>query len=124
MQYTLIASAGLAEAAWMMAMMLMGGGMLVICFVAFLTLETASRKLAVTSVVLLIAFSLFFQPWYCFVPFEADAYDDPDVVSATDDFRIFGIMWVLTSLLVLVSSTIAWLKKRRLSSMDTTQTTL
>ena len=60
MQYTLIAAAGLAEAAWMMAMMLMGGGMLVIYFVAFLTLETASRKLAVTSVVLLIAFTLFF----------------------------------------------------------------
>lgn len=124
MQYTLIAAAGLAEAAWMMAMMLMGGGMLVICFVAILTLETASRKLAVTSVVLLIAFTLFFQPWYCFVPFKADAYDDPDVVSAAEDFRIVGIAWVLTSLFVLVSSTIAWLKKRRPSSIDTAQTTL
>ena len=62
MEFTVIAASGIAEAAWMLAMMLMGGGMLIIGFISFLAALLGARKLAMTALVLIALFTLFFQP--------------------------------------------------------------
>jgi hypothetical protein len=108
MQYNLIAAAGLAEAAWMMALMLMGGGLFVICIIALFALTLASKKMAIAAIIMLGLFTLFFQPWYCFTPFGTEAYDDPDVVSAAVEFRVVGTGWILTTLFVLIAAAVVW----------------
>lgn len=100
----------------MAAIVLMAGGLLVICVVAFFAMTVPSKKTAIAALVLFSIFSVFFRPWYCFTPFDADAYDDPDVVSAAEKFRIVGITWILTSLFVLVSLVTAWRRAKTKNS--------
>jgi hypothetical protein len=108
MQSSLIAAAGLAEAAWMMAMWLMEGGLFVICLIAVFALTARSQMLAITAIVLLGLFTVFFQPWHCFMPLDAEARRDPDVVSAAEDSRVVVAGWILTSLLTVTSLVVTW----------------
>ena len=96
-----LAAAGPAEAAWLFGMLLMNACLVAICLVAGLAAIVRSRVMAVIALVLLIAFCIFFQPWYCFAPFEAEAYADPDVVSAAGEFQFVGAFWVVTSALTI-----------------------
>lgn len=118
MHYALFAAAGIAEAAWALVMILMWGGLFVICIVGFSALIMASRTLAITAMVLLVAFTVFFQPWYCFIPFEPDSYKDPDVASAADEFRAVGFGWVATTVFVPVISLIAWFIHQQQGPVD------
>ncbi len=115
---TIIAAAGIAEAAWMTAMILMGGGLLVIWVMAIFALTLPSKRLATAAILMLGLFMVFFQPWDCFTPFDAEAYDDPDVVSAAGEFRAVGIAWIVTSLFVIIASVFAWRNKHSATSGD------
>ena len=108
MEFILLGAAGLAEAAWAFEMMLMGGGLLVTGFCASLALTVRSRKLAIAAIVLLAVNCVYFQPWYCFTPFEADAYDDLDVVSAAGSFQFLGICWLATTAFTIFATIIAY----------------
>src|SRR5262249_22696941 len=83
----LIAAAGLAEAAWALTMLLMMGGLALVSGMAVVGLALRSRPTTLASVALFCLFTLCFQPWHCFAPFEPGAYEDPDVVGAAEDFR-------------------------------------
>jgi hypothetical protein len=104
----LIASAGLAEAAWLFDSILLTGGLLIIATVGGIGLRMRSRVVASAAAALLALFTFYFEPWYLFEPFETAAYSDPDVAYAAWRFRALGIGWVITTLLVLVSVVTAW----------------
>ena len=102
MQSMLLAIAGLAEAAMAMVRLMMGTGLLVIGLFALPAMLKRSRELAITAIVLLAAFCIVFQPWYCFAPFDAEDYGDSDTEYHAARFRHVGVCWVA------VSSFVAW----------------
>ncbi len=108
-----LAAAGLAEYAWMMDMVLMMGAMIVVAILALTALATWSRKLALAAIAILFLFAIFFQPWYCFAPFDLKDYDDPDVESAAGSFRTLGFLWIATSVFAITSLVIIWFNTRR-----------
>jgi hypothetical protein len=114
----LIAAAGLAEAAWMMEMLVMGGTFLVIGLLALFALCWRSHKLSEASVMLLGIVTLIFQPWYCFRPFDEEYYSDTDVVQAANGFQVVGILWILTLVFVFASAVVTWLTRRRTSAHE------
>ena len=85
-------------------MFLMWSGLLATCLVALLAVLARSQHVAVVAIVFLAGFTIFFEPWYCFAPFEPEAYQDPDVVLAAAYFRVIGIAWIVTCLFVLLTS--------------------
>ena len=118
MNHTLIALAGLAETALQMAMAIEGAGIFVVGFVALLALSTRSRTLTILAFVVLVSFSVFFQPWYNFAPFDPEVYGS-DVVYFADAYRVLGVGWILTSLLVVASVAVAWGKPVKPSPTET-----
>lgn len=103
-----LAAAGLAEAAWMFTMQLMNGCLGIIVTAATAALLSRWRWLSITAFVLLGVFTVFFEPWNCFVPFEREAYEDPDVVKAAGRFWLVGLFWVATVFVTVVSGIVAW----------------
>jgi hypothetical protein len=103
-----IAAAGLAEAAWMFTMQLMYGCLAIIAMAAVGALLTRWRWLSITACVLLAAFCVFFEPWYCFTPFGPEAYEDPDVVKAASRFWLVGLCWIANVFLTVASGFAAW----------------
>lgn len=97
----MIAAAGIAEAAWTLALILIGSGLLLTGIMALVAAAWPSRGLVVAAVGLLVVGSLYFEVWRCFTPFEAVAYEDPDVVSAAASFRAVGVAWVVTCVFIL-----------------------
>lgn len=96
----------------------MGGGLLIVEVVSCLAILMRSRKVAISAIAMLVLFTAFFPPWNCFAPFAPNAYNDPDVVSAADGFRMIGIWWVLTSVFVLASVIVAWRSAPRTSQKN------
>jgi hypothetical protein len=112
MRFTLFAASGFSELKWFYEAMLMGLGLLVIAVTALLSLRFAWRSAAVAAGILMGAFCWSFLPWYCFAPFSSARLDDPDVVHAVNRFRVVGVAWVATLLLVVVSLVAAKIRKR------------
>ena|ERR1700676_1288557 len=106
----LLAAAGIAEAAWAFATLLMWVGLIIICTLGLTSMLMRSPIFAGIALASLVLFSLFFQPWCCFSPFEAKYYDDPDVVEAANHFYSVGVGWGMTVLFVLASVVFAWRK--------------
>ncbi len=123
MFYAPIAAAGLAEAAWLFAMLFMGGGLLVIGVMGLVAMMWPSRKLAITAVVALSVFSLVCQPWYCFFPFDPKDYSDPDVASTAEDFRMVGFGWIATSVFVFFSVVLSGRKTTPIVTRDSSVST-
>jgi hypothetical protein len=123
MNWNLIAAAGIAEAAWMFARLLMYAGLFVVGFFAAVAAANGSRKLANVALAALVIFCVLFQPWGCFAPFAAEAYDDPDVVYHAAEFRLVGIVWIGVSLFTLISFGAAWSKASRQKPPDAAKST-
>lgn len=92
----------------MFMMQIMYACLAIIAIAAAAALVTRWRWLSITAFVLLGAFCAFFEPWYCFAPFEAEAYEDPDVVKAASRFWLAGLCWIITALLTAASGIAAW----------------
>ncbi|VTR99430.1 hypothetical protein [Tuwongella immobilis] len=109
----LFAAAGLAEAAWAMAMVQIFLTFAVVGFVAGVALVCRSRTIAEGAALLWVCGTLFWKPWLCFQPFDDSASTDPDVVSAAAGFRNVGFVWVAVSAGVACSLVVAMLRPRR-----------
>ena len=110
----IFAAAGLAEAAW--AAM---SGLIILTFgvVGITTLVGTifwPRRAPVVHLVIWLAATFVLQPFYCFAPFEPEAYNDPDVQSAAGMFFFAGKVW-LGSLIPIVAGFIvaAWARRKR-----------
>ena len=115
----LIAAAGLAEADWMMEILAVGGMLLVIGLLRLGALCWRSKKPLTASMKLLFCFMFIFTPWHFFTPFDAEAYDDLDVVQAADGFRVRGMLWIEQLVLVVTSAVVLW-RDPRLAFSDET----
>lgn len=104
----LIAAAGLAEAVWLWEMLIMTGLLLVIGLFATIAMGLRSTVSLMVSMMLLVIFMAICRPWYLFMPFDAEAYEDHDVVRAAERFRVVGMLWILTTSLVVTASVVAW----------------
>src|SRR5580698_1190055 len=113
MNWNLIAAAGIAEAAWMFTRLLMYAGLFVVGLLAAGAMANGSRKLANVALAALATFCVLFQPWRCFAPFSAEAYEDPDVVYAASGFFLVGIVWIAVSLFTFISVAAARSKASR-----------
>lgn len=118
MSYALIAAAGIAEVVWFLAMVVMNASLCVICVVALFAVTIPSRKVAIAASVMLGLFTLSFQPWSCFTPFDAEAFEDPDVVMAAEEFRVVGKRWVVASVFTLGAVVTAWWRADPKRPMD------
>jgi hypothetical protein len=114
-----IAAAGLAEGVWMMEMLVVGGMLLVIGLLGLGALCWRSKKSLAASMKLLFCFMFIFTPWHFFTPFDAEAYDDLDVVQAADGFRVLGMLWIEKLALVVTSAVVLW-RDPRLAISDET----
>ncbi|MBL9123239.1 MAG: hypothetical protein JNG90_06370 [Planctomycetaceae bacterium] len=90
----LIAAAGLAEAGMFFYVLISLG---VLCFafaIAACGIWWRSFFLSITSLVILLLYTLMFQPWMCFSPFDEEDLADPDVYTKLSLFYAVGISWV------------------------------
>jgi hypothetical protein len=117
--HLVIAAAGLAEGVWMMEMLVVGGMLLVIGLLGLGALCWRSKKSLAASMKLLFCFMFIFTPWHFFTPFDAEAYDDLDVVQAADGFRVRGMLWIEQLVLVVTSTVVLW-RDPRLAFSDET----
>jgi hypothetical protein len=117
--HLVIAAAGLAEGVWMMQMLVVGGMLLVIGLLGLGALCWRSKKSLAASMKLLFCFMFIFTPWHFFTPFDAEAYDDLDVVQAADGFRVRGMLWIEQLVLVVTSAVVLW-RDPRLAISDET----
>lgn len=113
MQSPLLAAAGLAEAAWAIAILLMWGALIVIGIVAIIGLTVRPPIAAVAALILFGLFTEYFEPWLCFAPFPAKAHDDPDVAGAAEGFRRVGLGWVFTGLFVIICLIVSLFRRPR-----------
>ena len=108
----LIAAAGYAEVVWRWEMVIMTGILLVIGLFATIAMGLRSTVSLMVSMMLLVIFMAICRPWYLFMPFDAEAYEDHDVVRAAEKFRVVGMLWILTTALVVTAAVVAWRRER------------
>jgi hypothetical protein len=108
----LIAAAGYAEVVWLWEMVIMTGILLVIGLFATIAMGLRSTVSLMVSMMLLVIFMAICRPWYLFMPFDAEAYEDHDVVRAAEKFRVVGMLWILTTALVVTAAVVAWRRER------------
>ncbi|QDU97768.1 hypothetical protein [Lignipirellula cremea] len=109
----LLAAAGLAEAAWVIEAIIVGGALAVIALVSVLGVVIRSLVLGWIAIVLLGCFTCLFSPWLLLAPFSPEDYQDPDVFSAAADFQFLGGCWIATTLLVIAMLVVTHVRNYR-----------
>jgi len=93
-------------------MVIMTGILPVIGLFATIAMGLRSTVSLMVSMMLLVIFMAICRPWSLFMPFDAEAYEDHDVIRAAKKFRVVGMLWILTTALVVTAAVVAWRRER------------
>src|SRR5688572_6436320 len=101
--FKIFAAAGLAEAAWAMALMFAWAVILLIGALSLTGFLLRSWRVAAVALAIAAMFTVFCMPWQAFAPVEPHVYDDPDVQDWIPEFKLMAYGW-LAAVIASVSS--------------------
>jgi hypothetical protein len=102
---SLVAAAGLAEAAWSAQLFICWICLLLIAITLLVAWRVWSRRACAVAMGLSVAFGVFFTPW---AAFQGTADTDPDVVLWSGRFRAMAVFWLGVLCASLVSLICIW----------------